>query len=219
MNPQEENVLRIGISTLDGIEEKIKAFLAMNLNARKKRYLVSRADVLNDGRKFILKKGDEIDVAKAKLLRRSFKGNHTFKTFQPDEGIVLVSDMSSRGGLGLSVDLVTQVMNIGRGAYEAFVDRVDSFSELYRLFQKNLFPKLVIVGYLPLESLDRERNMYNTISKEDPYIRFMEVIHSVFKPTAVLSELKRVQISTEDPNSWKRFIQETIQEYKKPYFV
>ena len=219
MNLKEDNVLGIGISTLDGIEEKIKAFRAMNLNARKKRYLVSRADVVSDGRKFILKKGDEIDVAKAKLLRRSFKGNHTFKTFQPDEGIVLVSDMSSKGGLGLSVDLVTQVMNIGRGAYEAFIDRVDSFSELYRLFQKNLFPKLVIVGYLPLESLDKERDIYNTILKEDPYLRFMEVIHGVFKPIAVLSELKRVQISTKDPNSWNKFIRETIQEYKKPYLI
>ena len=74
------------------------------------------------------------------LLKRAFKPTHTFKTFQPDEGIVILSDMSTPAGISLSMDLVTQIMNIGGGAYEAFIDRVDSFKELNTLLQKALFP-------------------------------------------------------------------------------
>ena len=214
-----DNVLRIGVSSLEEIEEKIKAFRSMNLNAKKKRYLIARENIYDAQKKLIIAKASDIDIVKAKLLRRSFRGDHSFKTFQPDEGIVLISDMSSQGGLSFSVDLVTQVMNIGRGSYEAFIDRVDGLKQMYQLFQKNLFPRLVIIGYLPTENSEQQKALFNVIMKTDPYIRFLEVIHTELKPKPFFAKMPRVQIIIGNPNTWKRFILEIIREYTKPYLI
>ncbi len=214
-----DNVLRIGISSLEEIEEKIKAFRSMNLNAKNKRYLIARENIYDAQKKLLIQKASDIDIVKAKLLRRSFKGDHSFKTFQPDEGIVLISNMSSKGGLSFSVDLVTQVMNIGRGSYEAFIDRVDGLSQMYRLFQKSLFPKLVVIGYLSSENPIQQKALFDVITKTDPYIRFLEVVHTKFKPQSVFPRMPQVEIMLGDPDAWKRFILEIIREYTKPYLI
>ena len=220
MNEQASNVLRVGISTLDEIEEKIKAFRIMNRDTRQKRYLISRENVYNSNHKLILKKTDDIDVVKAKLLRRSFRGSHVFKTFQPDEGIVVVSDASSPKSSNFSNDLIKQVRTVGQGLYDAFIDRVDNFHQLHQFFQKTLFPRLVIVGYLPPETLEQQKVICNNvILREDPHIRCLEVVHSDLKPIPILSEVKQVHISTQDAKSWQKLIQEIIREYKKPYLV
>ena len=220
MNKQANNVLRVGISTLDEIEEKIKAFRIMNRDTRQKRYLISRENVYNQNHKLILKKTDDIDVVKAKLLRRSFRGSHTFKTFQPDEGIVVVSDASSPKGSNFSADLMKQIRTIGQGLYDAFIDRVDNFHQLHQFFQKTLFPRLVIVGHLPPEILEQQKIICNNvIRREDPYMRCLEVVHSDFKPIPILSEIKQIHISPQNAQPWQRLIQEIIREYNKPYLV
>ena len=215
-----DNVLKIGISSLNEVEEKVKAFRGINPNVKKKRYILSREEIRSPEGEQILKKAQEIDIVKVKLLRRLFKGSRIFKTFQPDEGILLVSDMNSTKGINFSIDLTAQVMNIGGGSYEGFVDRVDNFTEMYKLLQKTLFPKLVIVGYLAEDQLEKQRAMQSVISKEDPYIRFLEITHKQLKPSpAFQGRMRNVQISSEERDSWKTFISEVIKAYTKPYLT
>ena len=151
MEPQgdktKENPLRIGTCTLDELEEKIKAFRIMNQTALKKRYMLSRDTVSAPNGEVILQTSSEIDISLAKLLRRHFSGDFQLKTFQPDEGIVIISDMSSAEGIALSMDIVTQIMNLGGGAYEGFIDRVDSFTDFLNLLKKALYPKLINIGF------------------------------------------------------------------------
>jgi hypothetical protein len=151
-----ENVLKIGYCSLDELEEKVKAFRIMNQNAVKKRYIITREPVTDPNGKLIINKAQEIDVSVAKLLRRHFKGDYVIKTFQPDEGIVIISDMDSPEGISFTMDIVTQIMNLGGGAYEGFIDRVDSFTDFIELLKKNLFPKLIIVGYIPKDKIQNE---------------------------------------------------------------
>ncbi len=216
---RKENPLRIGMCTLDELEEKIKAFRIMNQSALKKRYILSREPITAPGQGVIIQKSGEIDISKAKLLRRHFAGDRVFKTFQPDEGIVIISDMSSPEGIALSMDIVTQIMNIGGGAYEGFIDRVDSFSDFLNLLKKALFPKLIIIGYIPPERLEIEKINFVRARRVDYYIRAIELTHALQKTQAYFPKIKQVHIDTRDPKSWGRFIIEIVREYTKPYFV
>ncbi len=213
------NVLKIGISTMTDLEEKVKAFRTINLNVKKRRFIIAREDIKDSNGTVLVRKGEDIDLAKVMLLRRVFKPDDVIKTFQPDEGIVLLSDMSSPAGVQLSMDLVTQVMNIGGGAYEAFIDRVDSFKEMNTLLSKALFPKLVIIGYLSREKIQEEVAYYSLISRADPYIRMVEVLHTTIKPLPIIPRLRQIIISPEDKDSWKRFIVEIVTEYTKNYSI
>lgn len=217
---KKENPLKIGVCTLDELEEKVKAFRVMNQSALKKRFLLAREELRTTGGEIILQKSGEIDISKAKLLRRHLNGEYVLKSFQPDEGLVIVSDMSSMEGISLSMDLVTQVMNIGGGAYEGFIDRVDSFGDFLNLLKKALFPKLVVIGYLPAERLEMERMNFARAKRIDQYIRVIELTHAIQKPSAYFPKVKQVHIDTQaDPKSWGRFIVEIVREYTKPYFV
>lgn len=215
-----ENPLRVGISTLDELEEKIKAFRIMNQSALKKRFILSREDVFIPGTgDKILQKGVDIDISRAKLMRRHFTGGHIFKTFQPDEGILILSDMNEPEGIPLSMDMVTQVMNLGKGAYEGFIDRVDNFGDFLNLLKKALFPKLMLIGYLPSRSLESEQLNFVRIRRVDHYIRAIEITHSRYKPRPYFPRLKNIHIDPDDPKAWSRFVLEIINEYTRSYFV
>ncbi|TGK31071.1 hypothetical protein EHQ12_03235 [Leptospira gomenensis] len=214
-----ENVLKIGYCSLDEIEEKVKAFRVMNQNAAKKRYLITREPVLDNNGKPLLAKAAEIDISAAKLLRRHFKGSQMFKTFQPDEGIVIISDMTSAEGVSFTMDIVTQIMNLGGGAYEGFIDRVDSFGEFINLLKKSLFPKLIIIGYIPQAQVQSELLNFVRVKRVDNYLRSIELSHSLFKPHPYFPKIKQVEISQHDPKSWGRFVVEIIREYTRPYLL
>ena len=126
---EEKNSLQIGVCDLRTIEERLKAFRIMNQTTVKKRYLLSRETLYSPHTdKPIIKKNDELDLSALRLIRRYFDADKVIKTFQPDEGIVIVSNMS-QGDFLFDGPNITQVMNIG-GVYEGFIDRVDSFEEL-----------------------------------------------------------------------------------------
>ena len=213
------NALRIGISSLEQVEEKVKAFIKINPNVKKRRYIISRENIFSPEGNLIVKKSEIIDISKVKLLRRVFQPLKTFKTFQPDEGIVLVSSMESKAGIQISIDLVTQIINIEGGAYESFIERIDSFTQMQELLKRNLFPKLVVVGHIPLENLEKEQSVFKIIQKEDPYVRFIEVKHTDLKTNPVFPGLRQINIPDTKKNSWKQFTQKIIQEYTKPYAV
>lgn len=215
------NILRIGSSTLAELEEKVKALRTINLNVKKRRFVIAREDIKLPSGEVLVPKGSDIDISKVMLLKRHFKADHVIKTFQPDEGIVLVSDMSTPVGIQFSMDLVTQVMNIGGGAYEAFIDRVDSFKEFVALYNKALFPKLAIIGYIPTqpERLKEELAFYQLIARTDPYIRMLEILHTQIKPQPIVPRVRNLTITPEDRDSWKRFILEIIAEYTKAYSI
>lgn len=216
---KKENPLRIGVCSLDELEEKVKAFRIMNQTALKKRYVLSREDIITSAGETIVQKRSEVDISRAKLMRRHFQGDKILKTFQPDEGIVIISDMSTAEGIPLSMDLVTQVMNLGGGAYEAFIDRVDSFSDFLNLLKKALFPRLVIIGYLPGDRLDVEQMNFLRARKIDQYMRVIELTHTAFKPKPYFTKVKHIAIDISEPKTWGRFIIELVREYTKPYFV
>lgn len=214
-----QNPLRIGICSLDELEEKVRAFRIMNQTALKKRYILSREQVFDQNTNKILNKSEEIDISKAKLLRRNFAGSTTFKTFQPDEGLVIISDMSSPEGISLGMDIVTQIMNIGGGAYEGFIDRVDSFGDFLNLLKKALFPRLILIGYIPPDRIDHEKINFIRARRVDNYIRAIEITHSIMKPKPYFPNIKQVMINPEDPKSWGRLIVEIVREYTKHYFI
>lgn len=215
-----ENPLRVGVCTLDELEEKIKAFRIMNQSALKKRFILSREDLFVPGTpERLLQKGVEIDISRAKLMRRHFSGSQVFRTFQPDEGIVIISDMNEMEGIPLTMDLVTQVMNLGKGAYEGFIDRVDNFGDFLNLLKKALFPRLMLIGYLSPRSLESEQLNFVRIRRVDHYIRTIEITHGRYKPRPYFPRLKSIHIDPQDPKAWSRFVLEVIHEYTRSYFV
>ncbi|MFN3603248.1 MAG: hypothetical protein ACK4UJ_00915 [Leptonema sp. (in: bacteria)] len=215
-----ENPLRIGIHTLDELEEKVKAFRVMNSSSLKKRFILSRENVfIPNTEQILLGKGKEIDINDIKLLRKYFSGDKVFKTFQPDEGIVLVSDMNTKESIPMSMNILTQLMSIGKGAYEGFIDRVDNFEECLKLLKKTLFPKLMIIGYIPLEDLENEKLNLIRIRRMDQYLRIIEVIYKKIKPIPYFPKLKNITLDTEDSENTNKFILEIIREYNKGYLV
>jgi hypothetical protein len=170
-----ENILKIGFNTLSEIEEKVKSFRIMNQNAAKRRYIITRENIRDNSQKVIIPKAAEIDISATMLLRRQFKGDTIFKTFQPDEGIVIISDMATMEGVTLTMDIVTQIMNLGGGAYEGFIDRVDSFTDFINHLKKALFPKLIIIGYIPKERIQSEMINFVRVKRIDNYLRTLEL--------------------------------------------
>ncbi len=213
-----ENILKIGFNTLSEIEDKVKSFRIMNQNAAKRRYIITRENIRDNSQKIIIPKAAEIDISATMLLRRQFKGDTIFKTFQPDEGIVIISDMATMEGVTLTMDIVTQIMNLGGGAYEGFIDRVDSFTDFINHLKKALFPKLIIIGYIPKERIQSEMINFVRVKRIDNYLRTLELTHSVHKPQGYFPKIKQVPIN-EDPKSWGRFVVEIVREYTKPYLI
>lgn len=216
---RQENTLRIGVATLNEIQERVKAYRLMNQNSKKKRFIVTREPIKADDGSLVMDKAEDFDISKTLLLKRYFHMDKEFKTFSPDEGIVIVSDMNSAAGIQLSMDLVTQIMNLGGGAYEAFIDRVDSVEELVKLYDKGLFPKLIVLGYLEEEQKTLELIKFSKIKKIDPHFRLLEVTHSETKPKAYMTTSHQVPIVVGDPKTWQRFVVEIISEYTRPYFT
>lgn len=213
-----ENILRIGINTLDEIEDKVKAFRIMNKNASKKRYIITREDIHDSRGKPIFQKAAELDISGAKLLRRNFRADREFKTFQPDEGIVVISDMTVDEGISLTMDTITQINNLGGGIYEAFIDRVDSFEDFLTHLRRALFPKLIIIGYFPKDRIQSELINFVRVKKIDSYLRTVEITHDVLKPEPYFPKIKQVRISQES-GSWGKFVLDVIREYTKPYLI
>jgi hypothetical protein len=213
-----ENILKIGFNTLSELEEKVKSFRIMNQNAAKRRYIITRENIRDNNQKIIIPKAAEIDISATMLLRRQFKGDTILKTFQPDEGIVIISDMATMEGVTLTMDIVTQIMNLGGGAYEGFIDRVDSFTDFINHLKKALFPKLIIIGYIPKERIQSEMINFVRVKRIDNYLRTLELTHSVHKPHGYFPKIKQVPIN-EDPKSWGRFVVEIVREYTKPYLI
>lgn len=220
---EEKNSLQIGVCDLRTIEERLKAFRIMNQTTVKKRYLLSRETLYSPHTdKPIIKKNDELDLSALRLIRRYFDADKVIKTFQPDEGIVIVSNMSHPKGISFSMDLITQVMNISGGVYEGFIDRVDSFEELLLLLRKVLFPRLLIIGYIGEEGLENEAHNFVKANQIDQYMRLMEVTHSTHKKEAYfpkISKMEHIKIDNEDPYGWGRFIIKVVRNYTSPYFT
>ncbi len=213
-----ENPLKIGICQLGELEERLKAFRLMNQTAVRKRYVLSREIVDTPSNVPVLKKSVEIDVPTVKLLRRYFPIDREMKIFQPDEGIVILSDMSDPNGIALSMDLVTQILNIDGGAYEGFIERVDSFGEFLQLLKKVLFPRLVIIGYLSPSRLEMEKINFVRSRHMDQYLRMIEITHSVYKKEPYFPRVRQIHLDPDDPYAWGRLIIEIIREYIRPYF-
>lgn len=218
-----ENPLRIGVSSLRELEEMLKAFRVMNQNSFKKRYVLLREVMKKPGYDTpMLEKSAEIEVPAVRLLSRYIDKDKEIKIFQPDEGIAIISDMNSPQGISLSMDIVTQIMNIGGGAYEAFIERVNSFGELLNLLKKALFPRLLLIGYLSPKRLETEKINFVRTQRVDQYIRLIEITHSVYKKEpyfSKLNKLKQIHIDPDDPHAWSRLIIEVIREYTRAYFI
>lgn len=214
------NPLSIGETTLIELEEMIKAFRIMNGTSEKKRLVLSRNNIpLRKASNRVINSCTEIDLALAKLLRRNFGANYRLNIIKPDEGIVIVSSMKSRSGIPLSIDLVTQIMNIGGGIYEGLINRVESFEDLIVLLRGKFYPKLVIVGCLPQERLLTEYTNLVKAIKLDAYLRFLEINHDKLKPKPYFKRLRQVDINTEDANCWGKYLIEVIREYTRPYLT
>lgn len=217
----QDNPLRMGITGTEEIEEKIKAFRTINGSSIKKRYLLSRQSLsVPGGEEVLLEPGMEIDMAKAKQIRRYYHGSVPLKTFQPDEGIAVVSDLSSPEGAPLTMEIMHGLSTLGGGRYETFLDRTDTFSELLHLVKMSLFPRMVVIGYFPHDRLRMERLNMIRLRRYDTFIRFLEVTHSEWKHSAGFPAIKQVRVDPADPDAgWDAFLNVVCREYKKPYYV
>ncbi len=219
-NITQKNPIGVGICSLEELEERLRAFRSMNPMCIKKRYILSRENIINPNTKaVILKKSAEIDIPAIKLVRRYYSSETQIKIFQPDEGIAIISNMSNPQGISFSMDLVTQVLNIGGGVYEGFIERVDSFGELLNLLKKVLFPRILIIGYLPDEHKNMEKINFLRAKRIDQFVRIIEVTHGLHKKNLYFPKVNQVHIDPDDPHAWSHLVLRIINEYTKPYMV
>ncbi len=209
----------MGVCAICELEEKLKSFRLMNQSSVKKRYLLARESLASPEGKPILKKGMEIDLPSALLLKRYYDKDQYVKTFQPDEGIAIVSDMSHPQGISFTMDIVTQILNVGGGVYEGFTERVDSFGEFLDLLKKVLFPRVILIGYLSPDRIEVEKINFVRARRVDQFIRVIEMTHSVYKKEPYFPKIPQLQIDPEDPRAWGRLILEVVKVYTQPYFL
>jgi|YNPMSStandDraft_1061717.scaffolds.fasta_scaffold11928_4 hypothetical protein len=212
------NILRIGIANLPELEELVKAFRLMNQYSKRRRFIVSREDLKDTYGNIIVEKAHDINISVVKLLQRNFKPDTDFKIFSSDEGIAIVTNTESPNAKEFSSQLIATIEGIGGGIYKPFIDTVSSFYELFKLFEKGLSPKLVVVGYIPVKQVAQEVSMYNEIKKYDPYIRILDITHDELKPKSFLKGATIFHFD-KDPKVWHRLLTKIIQEYTKPYFM
>jgi hypothetical protein len=216
-----DNVLRVGFSTLSEIEEKLKAFRIMNQTSLKKRYILARETRYYPyTEESYIQKGKEISFSRIRDLKRELPSDTVLKTFQPDEGIVLISDITNNEGIYLSNELMWRLDSLQIRNYDRFMERTDSFSEFLELMKEQLFPKLIIIGYLPPDRIEMEKVNFSRVRKFDTFLRVFEVTHTVLKPQPYFPKIKQVVIDhTTGASGWSRFLAEVIREYTKPYYV
>lgn len=215
-----KNPLRMGYHTVMELEEITKAFRSMNQTGLKKRYILTAETVHNpESSRVLIEKGKEIDLSKIRILRRYFKAHDIIKTVQPDEGIMIVSDMNTQEGIEISSSIVSHLLSLGKGRYERFIDRVDSFSEFLQLLKKEIFPRLLIIGYLPADRLEMDRLNYSRVRRFDSHIRVLEVTYSPYKTNPAFPGIKQIHIQSRQEQEWDSFIQSVVREYTKPYYV
>ena len=221
-----KNPLRVGVATLGEIERRLRAFQIMNQSSTKKRYILSRESLREaPDQKVILEKSAEIDLAAVKLLSRYFKPDKLINIFQPDEGVIIVSDMSSPQGISFTMDIVTQTMKIGGGIYEGFIERVDSFGEMLNLLKKVLFPRVIVIGYLLPERIESEKINFVRSQRIDQYIHLLELTHSLHKKepyffgTPLGEKCQHAHVDPDDPYAWSRLTEEVVREYTRDYVI
>lgn len=211
------NILRIGISNPAELEEIVKAFRVMNQYSKKRRFVVSREDIKDSNGAVIVEKAHDINISVVKLLQRHYKPDTVLKVFSSDEGIAVVTNAESLTGKEFSLHLKTTIESIGGGIYKPFIDTVSNFHELFKLFEKGLSPKMVVVGYIPVKNVAQEVSTYNEIKKYDPYIRMMDITHDELKPKSFLKGSPVFHFDNSD-KVWHKLISTIILEYTKPYF-
>lgn len=214
-----ENILNIGIATLRELEEMVKAFRLMNQYAQRKRFVISREDIRDPDGNILVEKARDFTIPALKLLQRIYKGDHFMKIFSPEEGIAVISDARTEYGKAFSESLNRQVINIGGGVYEAFIDSLNSLHDLFALFRKGHSPKLVVIGYLSVKSLQAELDMFSELKRFDPYLRFLDILHADVKPKSFIRDVPNFMIDEKDEKTWHKFVIRLIREYTKPYFV
>ncbi|MCX8123428.1 MAG: hypothetical protein N3F66_04605 [Spirochaetes bacterium] len=212
------NILRIGVANLSELEEIVKAFRLMNQYAKRRRFVVSREELRDMYGNIIVEKAHDINISVVKLLQRNFKPDNDFKIFSSDEGIAIVTNTESPNAKEFSLQLIATIEGIGGGIYKPFIDIVPSFYELFKLFEKGLSPKMVVVGYIPIKQVAQEVSMYNEIKKYDPYIRILDITHDELKPKSFLKGAVTFHFDNTH-KVWQRFLTKLIQEYTKPYFM
>ncbi|MGQ9842592.1 MAG: hypothetical protein ACUVRK_03415 [Spirochaetota bacterium] len=212
------NILRIGIANLFELEELVKAFRLMNQYSKRRRFVVSREDLKDTYGNIIVEKAHDINISVVKLLQRNFKPDTEFKIFTSDEGIAIVTNTEAPNAKEFSLQLTVTVEGIGGGIYKPFIDTVSSFYELFKLSEKGLSPKMVVVGYIPVKQVAQEVSMYNEIKKYDPYIRILDITHDELKPKSFLKGAVTFHFDNTH-KVWQRFLTKLIQEYTKPYFM
>lgn len=212
------NILRVGIANLTELEELVKAFRLMNQYSKRRRFVVSREDLKDIYGNIIVEKAHDINISVVKLLQRNFKPDTEFKIFSSDEGIAIVTYLESMTGKDFSMQLIETIGNIGGGIYKPFIDVVPNFHELFKLFEKGLSPKLVVVGYIPVKNVAQEVSMYNEIKKFDPYIRLLDITNDDLKPKSFLKGAVLFHFDN-TLKVWHRLLTKIINEYTKPYFM
>lgn len=213
------NVLKIGCVRLDELEEMVKAFRLMNQNSRRKRVVITRENIHDPYNRVIVEKARDIDVSTVKLINRFYKGDKEFRVFCPVEGIAIVSDQLHDQTASFTNSIINQVMNIGGGIYQAFIDHVNSFEDLFCLLEKGLSPKLVISGVVSDEKQQHENTIIKELKTFDPHLRFLDVVHSRLKPEQLIKGSPSVLISENDEKSWQKFVLKVIDIYTRPYFM
>lgn len=229
------NPLGMGVCSVDEIVDRVRAFRQMNSGSIRQRFILSREDIPDpeNDKNFLLSRGDEIDLNQAKNLVKLLPPGYFIKTYQPDEGITIISDSLSQEGASLTMEIYNRIYGLGGGKYEAFIDVVDSFSEFLRLVQKALFPRLILVGSISADRLEMEHVHFIRAKKFDEFFRIMEVSDSRWKPAGFFSRIKQVKIPPSQatgrdkkkesaivvpPMEYDEFQRSVIREYTKPYF-
>jgi len=213
----EGNPLRVGICTLYELEERLKAFRIMNRISLKKRFMMSREKIVAESGEVLLSKAEDIDLKIVKKLRSDHHGSMLLNIYQPDEGIVVVSDSTAVDGIRLTNSIMREINQLSKKKYEGFIDHVDSLFGFMTLFRTILFPRLILIGYVHPGRLNAERNNIRRIRKIDRYLRIVEVLHSRYKQFPYFQDVRTITIHEDQKQN--TFQDAVIREYIKPYFI
>jgi len=93
-SPKKENILKVGIAEADRLDDMVRSFRLMNKNSNRRRFVVSRENVVDGHGNIIVEKAKDIDISVVKQFQRSFDRNTEFKVFSSDEGIAIMRDLN-----------------------------------------------------------------------------------------------------------------------------
>lgn len=211
-NSQVENLLNPGETRVADLRDRMDAFRKMNEVNPKKRFLISRQSVYSESGAPLLGQGDVISEEILKNLTQVLPPQRKIKTFQPDEEVLIISDDSMIEGVQLTESISSLLKRRLGMQYILHFERSSSFVRHIQMLHNTIFPRLIILGYIPHQRMENEMRLLEEARYFDHFFRVVEILDSETKPEPYIDSCCSVHIHDED-----ELMDMVIQNYNRPY--